>query len=183
MEKYKLYTKNGYDLSVVVSAMQKAIRRGDAKMAGYWGIEMFESNFGDYCWRRLLTISAEDCWGIITQEVESLMRAYHIVRGPKKIGGGLFIAKAIILLALAKKSRDADHLINYVHDQSWGIKEEELIADIEEARKSPIEVPEYAYDVHTAEGRRNGKTRKMFFKVEYDALQPKQEGLFDDAIK
>ena len=50
-------TVRGYQLSEVVSAMQKAIRRGDARVAGYFAIEMFESGFDQYCWRRLLTVS------------------------------------------------------------------------------------------------------------------------------
>ena len=41
--------------------MQKAIRRSDARLAGYWALELWESGFGQYVWRRLLTISAEDC--------------------------------------------------------------------------------------------------------------------------
>ena len=45
----------------VSSAMQKAIRRADAKLAGYWALELWESGFGQYVWRRLLTVSAEVC--------------------------------------------------------------------------------------------------------------------------
>jgi hypothetical protein len=41
--------------------MQKAVRRGDAKLAGYWALELWASGFGQYVWRRLLTVSAEDC--------------------------------------------------------------------------------------------------------------------------
>lgn len=36
--------------------MQKAIRRGDARLGGYWAVELHESGFGDYVWRRLMTI-------------------------------------------------------------------------------------------------------------------------------
>jgi len=34
-----------HDLS---SAMQKAIRRGDAKLAGYWALELWASGYGQY---------------------------------------------------------------------------------------------------------------------------------------
>ena len=61
-------TVRGYRLGDVVSALQKTIRRGDARLAGYFAIEMFESNFAAYAWRRLLTISAEDCAGVITRK-------------------------------------------------------------------------------------------------------------------
>ncbi len=71
-------TVRGYDLGEVVSAMQKAIRRGDARLAGYWAIELFESGYHGYAWRRLLTISAEDCWGILTQEIWTLWQTLAI---------------------------------------------------------------------------------------------------------
>ncbi|MCX6876396.1 MAG: hypothetical protein NTW21_21685 [Verrucomicrobia bacterium] len=65
---YHLHTIRGYSFPAVSSAMQQAIRRGDAKLAGYWALELWASGFGQYVWRRLLTVSAEDCWGILTQE-------------------------------------------------------------------------------------------------------------------
>jgi replication-associated recombination protein RarA len=55
-----LRTRRGYQFSEVSSAMQKGIRRGDAALAGYWALELWESGFGKYCWKRLLTVSAED---------------------------------------------------------------------------------------------------------------------------
>jgi len=70
--RYEARTTRGYGLNEVVSAMQKAIRRGDERLAGYFTIELFESGFEQYAWRRLLTISAEDCARIITQEVKAL---------------------------------------------------------------------------------------------------------------
>ena len=57
---YHLNTKRGYPFPAVSSAMQKAIRRGDAKLAGHWALELWASGFGHYVWRRLLTVSAED---------------------------------------------------------------------------------------------------------------------------
>ena len=36
----RLRTKRGYDLGEVASAMQKAIRRADTKLAGYWALEL-----------------------------------------------------------------------------------------------------------------------------------------------
>ena len=73
---YHLHTIRGYSFPAVSSAMQKAVRRGDAKLAGYWALELWASGFGQYVWRRLLTVSAEDCWGILTQEVKALHDSY-----------------------------------------------------------------------------------------------------------
>ena len=176
----KLKTVRGYDFGEATSAMQKAIRRGDAKIAGYFAIELFMSNYREYVWRRLLTISAEDCWGILTQEVESLYRAWQAIHKAKPGQGRIFVAKAVILLAQAKKNRDADHLTNLVYDA--GIPDSEIDNAIEEARNNPenIPIPDYAFDCHTAKGKINGKTKKEFFKTEQQSLKPFQPGLFDN---
>jgi len=178
----QMKTKRGYSLGEVASALQKTIRRGDARLAGYWAIELFESNFRGYVWRRLLTISAEDCWGVITHEIEALYRAWIEIDRQKKGGGRIFVAKAVILLALAKKSRDADHLTNLVYDPRK-IDERQLMADLEEARQNPEPIPDYALDCHTQAGRAAGKTKADFFRDEYSALLPRQPGLFDADIE
>lgn len=177
----EIITKRGYKFSEVSSAMQKAIRRGDARLAGYWAIELYESGFSTYVWKRLYTISAEDCWGILTQEIQALHEGFGLVNEGKKEKGRIFISKAVILLSLAKKSRDADHLTNLVYDKVVG-SAEEFEADIVSARKDGppyTPIPGYAYDVHTQTGRRRGKTKEDFFRDEHAALKPRQSGLFD----
>lgn len=184
MPEMRLRTVKGYDFGEVSSAMQKAIRRGDAHLAGYWAHELFASGFGPYVWRRLLTISAEDCWGIITAEVKALHDGYvEINRNvpAKKARGRIFISKAVILLSLAKKSRDADHLQNLVYDRGIGVAAEEIEADLQAAGREPI--PDYAYDCHTKKGRGQGKTKADFFRSEQAALRPAEPGLFDDLIE
>ena len=44
------------------------------------------------------------------------------------------------------------------------------------------EIPIEAYDVHTKVGRRRGLTKDDFFISEFDALKPRQAGLFDYMI-
>ena len=178
-------TRRGYEFGEVSSAMQKAIRRADAKLAGYWALELWESGFGQYVWRRLLTVSAEDCWGILTQEVKALHDAYTEVntRGQRgKPKGRIFISKAVILLCLAKKSRDADHLQNFVYDQKAGLDPETLAEDLRNADEY-VPIPDYAFDCHTKRGRMMGSTQADFFKAEQDAIQPRLPGLFDDLIE
>ena len=183
---YQLRTTRGYELAAVVSAMQKAIRRGDARVAGYFALEMCASGFDQYCWRRLLTISAEDCWGILTQEVKALQDAYKaLTKGRTKeakktdMTGWVCVAKAVILMAEAKKSRDADHLVCFIYDQQR-IDAGALAQALAEADPEPI--PDYAYDCHTARGKRAGKTKAMFFQEEFVALSPREPGLFDDIL-
>lgn len=177
----RIRTKRGYDLGEVASAMQKAIRRGDTKLAGYWALELWTSGYGPYVWRRLLTISAEDCWGILTCEIEALHRSYELVNKGKPARehrGRIFISKAVILLCAAKKNRDADHLQNFTYDALAGIDADKLARDLLKAGR--IAVPDYAFDCHTQKGRKRGKTRADFFREEQRALKPHQRGLFDD---
>jgi replication-associated recombination protein RarA len=178
---YQLRTNRGYVLLEVASALQKAIRRGDAELAGYWTIELWESNYKEYIWRRLLTVSAEDCFGIITKEIKALYDSWKIIDGHKKGTGRIFVSKAVILLCMAKKSRDADHLTNLVYDSS-SIDVKKLDKGLEEARKHPEPIPDYAFDVHTQKGRKAGKTKKDFFKQEHAALTPRIPGLFVDRV-
>lgn len=80
-------------------------------LAGYMAIELFESGFAGYCWKRLLTISAEDCAGILTQEIKALHESFVLLnQGAKQPRSRIFLSKAVILLCQARKSRDADHL-------------------------------------------------------------------------
>jgi replication-associated recombination protein RarA len=178
----QLTTVRGHALLEVASALQKAIRRADARLAGYWTIELFESGYREYLWRRLLTISAEDCWGIITHEVEALFRSWQFIDRQKRGAGRVFAAKAAILLAQAAKCRDADHLTNLVYDPAK-IDAAVLEAELAEAREHPEPIPDYAFDCHTAQGKRAGKTKQEFFVEEFHALQPRQSGLFDRDIE
>jgi len=173
-------TIRNYDFAEVTSAMQKAIRRGDARVAGYFGLELYHSGYAKYVWKRLYTISAEDCYGLITFEIEALWQGWMLVNeNSKEPKGRIFISKAIILLCEVLKNRDADHLQNFIYDKKLIDADTEL----EKIRKDEIiPIPKYAYDCHTIAGKKMGKTKKDFFKEEYEALKPKQLGLFDDLI-
>jgi len=176
-------TKRGYALLDVASALQKSIRRNDVKYAGYWAQELVASNYHNYVWKRLLTISAEDCHGLITDEIHSLYQSFLLVNKgqPKgKIKGRIFISKAVIVLCSAPKSRDADALQCLVYDKKIDIDDAQLEQDLIVTDELPTyELPDYVFDVHTFKGKRSGKTKKQFFAEEYTALEPKQEGLFD----
>jgi replication-associated recombination protein RarA len=179
----EIRTTRGYDFYEVASALQKAVRRGDARLAGYWAVELHESGYGAYAWRRLLTSSAEDCAGLVTTELEALYRSWETVRAANPRGTSVFIAKAVVLLCRASKSRDADHLACLVYNRKIGITDDQLLKDLEEARADSVAIPEYALDVHTHRGRMRGKTKQQFFIDEHDALEPRIAGLFDDVFE
>jgi replication-associated recombination protein RarA len=77
-------TIRDYDFGEAASAMQKAIRRGDARLAGYWALELFDTGYRDYVWRRLMIISAEDIWQGVTKEVLALREAALLIRKNEK---------------------------------------------------------------------------------------------------
>lgn len=175
----RLWTVGGYDFFEVSSAMQKAIRRADARVAGYFALELWHSGYRDYVWKRLFTISAEDCYGLITHEIEALWQGHELVnKGKSEPKGRIFVSKAVLLLCECRKNRDADHLQNFIYDKNM-VNAERWI---EEVRSSPIPIPPYTFDVHTRRGKKQGRTKEEFFREEYLALNPRVEGLFDEYV-
>lgn len=172
-------TKGGYDFFECSSAMQKAIRRADVRVAGFFALELWSSGYRDYVWKRLFTISAEDCYGLITHEIEALWQGHELVnRSAKDPKGRIFVSKAVLLLCDCRKCRDADHLQNLIYDRN-DVDVERWIDDV---RAEPLPVPEYTFDVHTRKGKKMGRTKEEFFRDELDALRPRQPGLFDDLV-
>lgn len=172
-------TINGYDFFECASAMQKAIRRADVRAGGFFALELWTSGYRDYVWRRLFTISAEDCFGLITQEIEALWQGHELVnKTAKEPKGRIFVSKAVILLCECRKSRDADHLQNFVYDKELC----DVAKWLEDARRDPLPIPPYTYDCHTRAGKKRGRTKEEFFKNELAALKPRVRGLFDDLV-
>lgn len=172
-------TVGGYDFFEVSSAMQKAIRRADAAVAGFFALELWTSGYRDYVWKRLFTISAEDCYGIVTGEIEALWQGHEVVnKKATEPKGRIFVSKAVLLLCECRKNRDADHLQNFIYDR----KDVDIEKWIEDIRQSPIPIPPYTFDVHTRKGKKKGRTKAEFFREEYEALQPRVPGLFDDIV-
>lgn len=105
---------------------------------------------------------------------------------PAETANTVFLAKAVVLLCMARKNRDADYVAcNYL----WGNRKltpEEIVDLIDPSeverlmREEPMfRVPDYVYDVHTYLGKKRGKTRLDFFIDENEALEPRQMSLFD----
>lgn len=181
----QIRTARGYDFYEVASVVQKAIRRGDALYAGYFALELFASGYSKYVWKRLLTISAEDCFSAVTREIWALWESFKFIneKVKDKEKGRIFISKAVLLLCQCAKSRDADHLQCLCYDKKMLIDEsyaQKLLSEVRESYE--LEIPQYAYDVHTLKGKMMGKTKADFFKEEMNSLTPFQPGLFDDLV-
>ena len=110
-------TRTGRSFWEVTSVMQNAIRKGDYEIAGHCLWELLPE-YTPYLRKRFLVISAEDCFGAITKEILAL----------SEIGDEKALSKALSLLCLAKKNRDADYFVCnlMVDDQPTSATKEEL---------------------------------------------------------
>lgn len=138
---FELKTKNGHRLDAVVSALQKAIRRGDQERALYFMLEMVESNFVGYFWRRISVIAAEDIGLADTQVVatiNSLAQANERLN-KKDMKDTYYPGMAVMLLCRADKSREVDYALDYM--------------DVKRKLGMKIEPNDVDLDCHTDEGR------------------------------
>lgn len=97
---YQMLTRTGRSFWECTSIMQNAIRKGDYDIAGHAMWELLPG-YIPYLRKRLLVISAEDCFGIITKEIVALA----------DIGTEESLTKALWLLCESKKNRDADYFV------------------------------------------------------------------------
>jgi replication-associated recombination protein RarA len=149
----KFGTINGHTLFECSSWMQKAIRRGLIDDAMYCAVELEMSNYGEYLWRRLKAIASEDI-GMANENlpatIGALYESWSDFQGREQKTDRLFLGHAILLLCLSAKSRVVDNF-QIVH----------YATHLEE----PREVPEWAFDMHTARGKREGRDVRHFFEV------------------
>lgn len=150
-------TFNGYDMFEVVSAFQKEIRRGNEENAMYWAVELYESGFIPYAWKRMFVISTEDIGlanPFATVVLNSLYEQYQKLseaKNDRKKQNRLPFVQAVLYLVHSPKSRHTDWALNYYFDSH-------LFVDTK--RK---EIPEYALDIHNRRGKAKGKTINDFF--------------------
>lgn len=174
---YDLTTTHGYNMYDMSSMLQKAIRRADVKHAAYAATELL-GKYRKYLWKRLLTISAEDCYGIMTKEIIALQKADEFVND-RRDANWIFIAKAVTLLCMARKNRDADYVCCNFMCPDRDLDPDE-IKEFDIGSASIDKVPDYVYDCHTLVGKKQGKTMFDMIKTEGEALTPHQYNLFDD---
>lgn len=178
----ELRTTHGYNLYDISSMLQKAIRRADVYHAAYAAAEL-HPKYRTYLWKRLLTVSAEDCYGIMTKEIIALEQADSYVNGKsenKHDDNWLFIAKAVTLLCMARKNRDADYVACNFMCPDRNLNPDEIKEFDFNELHATCEIPGWVYDVHTRRGKMNGKTKIDMIRDEQDALTPHQFNLFDD---
>jgi replication-associated recombination protein RarA len=147
-------TKNGLPAMQVVSAMQKAIRRGQEREAMECACELLHTSkgFTTLVANRLEIISHEDIDTAASPHIvpfvatcaEQARRWYD----PVKIGKSrMAIGNAIRMMARAPKSREGDHF-----GLAVGLASEIAVPDL----------PDHSADMHTAAGRAKGRGLKHF---------------------
>lgn len=147
-----IISRNGIQCDLLISALQKSIRRGLAEEAAAVAYEMYITSefLEEKLWRRLQAISVEDVgFGDLSAPV--LINALNQMRQNFPYNDGdrpIFFVHAIRYLAAAKKDRTSDNLKNI------------LITEFEYGRKP--EIPDFALDMHTEAGRALGRDFRHF---------------------
>jgi replication-associated recombination protein RarA len=148
-------TFHGFQADHVISALQKEIRRGNTENAALLAYEMILTSpaLEDYLWHRLQVISVEDIgFGeplapLLIQSLFEMNSSCDRAVGERK----LYAIHAVRYLCVCKKDRSSDEMINWISHAS------------ELGKILPI-IPEYALDMHTAEGQKKGRGRRHFFE-------------------
>ena len=104
------FTDTGYNMYDMLSMIQKSIRRGDYNNAGFSAFQL-RNSYRSLMWKRLLVISAEDCYGVVTKEIFKLKELDDSKQDDKYLGC------AVALLCKNVKSRDACYFAcNFILD-------------------------------------------------------------------
>lgn len=160
-------TRRGLDAFECVSQVQKAIRRGQEETALWFALELDQSGYSAWIWRRLLIIASEDVGigePLAALTVRALFDNWQDERKrDKRAQGALFLTHAVIVLARAKKSRIADSA---------------LIALGEAA--PPREIDDVARDIHTKAGRKMRRGWRFFFESSGLLADPETGQLTED---
>ena len=147
-------TYHDFQADHVISALQKEIRRGNTENAALLAYEMMITSpaLEDYMWHRLKVISVEDIgFGellapVVIQSLFEMTNDCDRGVGERK----LYAIHAVRYLCSCKKDRSTDEMINWInHTSKLG-------------SALPV-IPDYALDMHTAEGQSKGRGRRHFF--------------------
>lgn len=164
---YQMLTRTGLSFWEVTSAMQNSIRKGDYEIAGFCLWELLPQ-YTPYLRKRLLVISAEDCYGVITKEILNLC----------EIGTEKSLTDAVNLLCKAKKNRDADYFVcnlmfNDADARGWSKGELARTLHTAIRRKNIIDAGRYSAELFKV-------NRKEFWKMLNDTAMVFYPDLYDE---
>ncbi|MBN1224402.1 MAG: hypothetical protein JXB23_14235 [Candidatus Aminicenantes bacterium] len=167
MKGYELKTVKGYDFWEAASALQKSIRRNEEDCALFFAVELYESGYDEYVWKRLKIITSEDVGlaePMMLAVIQALYQSYveqKKKKDEKHRPERLFLIHAVLLLCRARKSR----LVDWTLIDCWNNHADDK-----------REIPDYAFDKHTPRGRAMKRGFGHFFdegtKLANHAQQP-----------
>ena len=148
----QITTRNGIEGDLIISALQKSIRRGLTEDAVIFAYEMYitSEQLEDKLWRRLQAVSVEDVgFGdlnapVLINTLNQMRKEFPYADADRPI----FFIHAVRYLAAAKKDRTTDNLKN--------------IVKLGFAHGQKPEIPDFASDKHTKKGRALGRDAKHF---------------------
>ena len=150
--------KTLHDLAAdeVISAFQKAVRRGELEEATLLAYEMYATSeeLEEWLWHRLQVISVEDVGSGSFMEPVIVDAVYRMhARVPRGRGDRfLFAVHAIRALVGATKDRTSDELANWA-------------AGITRSGQRLPRIPDHALDMHTQRGREMGRDLLHFLET------------------
>jgi len=159
-------TYHGFKADHVISALQKEIRRGNAENAALLAYEMCLTSpaMEDYMWERLKVMSVEDIgFGdvmapVVIQSLYAITAASDRAMDERK----LYAVHAVRYLCACEKDRSSDEMINWI------------MKSVDSGDVS-LEIPDYALDMHTAEGQKKGRGRRHFFEEASKTIPEKKD--------
>ena len=164
-------TKHGLDADLVISAMQKCIRRADEATAMRMAFELYVTStfHEEKMWNRLLVIPVEDI-GFGDPQASVLVKTLYDIHKEYAYGDGdrpIFFLFAIRYLCKCQKERSTDHIKNIIMRDS--------------ARGEVPEIPDVAIDMHTIKGRAMGRD-VFYFLDEASKVTPMWDE-YDDSYR
>ncbi|MGO9179267.1 MAG: hypothetical protein ACLQHS_08330 [Candidatus Limnocylindrales bacterium] len=156
---WNLRTLNDYPADECISALQKAIRRGDTDAACFWSHELNLSGLGGWAWRRLMVICSEDV-GLAEPSAPAVIAGLWIMSevlranqkkpeaGQKVVYPPLQLQQAAWHLARLPKNREIADMLT--------------LFEVRQQRHEFPPIPDVALDKHTARGRAMGRDARHF---------------------
>lgn len=152
----EITTHHGFPADQVISAIQKEIRRGNTENAVLLAHEMVITSpaLEDYLWQRLMVISVEDVGlgeptaPVLINSLHQMLSAFSRSAPDRE----LFAVHAVRYLSGCRKDRSSDEMT------LWA----KMATERGEVR--PV-IPDYALDMHTADGKKMGRGLRHFLEV------------------
>jgi len=146
-------TKCGESMFLISSALQKAVRRSDERLAAFCVWELVRSGYHGHAWKRLRTmvledIQSEDQVALLVHRYEQLAEEF----GKTDWGGEVAAIQAAIALARAKSSREAD----WARWWFQSVAEEHVKDNADDKYQYPT-LPDEAFDKHVSHERSKGR--------------------------